>query len=61
MRNWLVTIRKGKNMSQAELARRVGIAQPSLFAIEKGKCNPRPATAKKIADILGFPWTRFYD
>lgn len=61
MRNWLVYIRKEKNISQGELARLVGIAQPSMCAIEKGHKTPRPATAQKIADILGFPWTRFYE
>lgn len=61
MRTWLVAIREKQNMSQAEIARRVGISQPSMCAIEKGYNTPRPETAKKIADILGFPWTRFYE
>ena len=61
VRSWLVDIRKAHNLSQAELARRVGIAQPSLWDIERGNNNPRPETAKRIAEILGFPWTRFYD
>lgn len=61
MRTWLVILRKEKNMTQAELARRVGISQPSLFAIERGHNAPKPENAKRIAEILGFPWTRFYD
>lgn len=61
MRTWLVAIREKQNMSQAELARRVGISQPSMFEIEKGYTTPKPENAKKIADILGFPWTRFYE
>jgi putative transcriptional regulator len=48
-------------MSQAELCRRVGISAPAYWCIEHGKTNPKPENAKKIAKVLGFNWTRFYD
>lgn len=60
-RDWLIQLRKEKHITQAELARRVGIAQPSLFSIERGHHNPKPENAKKIADILGFDWNRFFE
>lgn len=39
----------------------VGIAQPSYFNIEAGKRRPSVPVAKKIAAVLGFDWTRFYE
>lgn len=48
-------------MTQAEIANRAGIKQPSYCNIETGKWHPSVATAKKIAAVLGFDWTRFYE
>lgn len=59
--NWLVTIRKERGLSQKYVAEQVRIAQPSYCTIEKGKTRPAVETAKAIASILGFDWTRFYD
>lgn len=61
MRVWLTEKRKAKNLSQAELARKVGISQPSLFYIESGKRNPKVKTAKRIAAVLDFDWTEFFN
>ena len=61
MRQWLIDIRKEAAMTQAELAREVKISQPSYNAIESGKSNPKPETAKRIGKRLKFPWTRFYE
>lgn len=60
-RDWLVTIRKDKGLSQAAVADRVGISTPSYCTIETGKTNPRVYTAQKIARVLGFRWTRFFE
>lgn len=48
-------------MTQGAVANAAGIAQPSYFEIEKGFSTPRPETAKRIAAVLGFEWTRFYE
>ena len=61
MRVWLKDIREAQHMSQAELAERVQITQPSYSNIEMGKRNPSVDAAKKIANVLGFPWARFYE
>lgn len=61
MRDWLTKIRKKRGLTQAEVARKVGISQPSLCDIERGITSPRPDTAKKIAEVLDFHWTKFYD
>lgn len=61
VRNWLIQCRGQKDMTQGDVANAAGIAQPSYFEIEKGISTPRPETAKKIAAVLGFEWTRFYE
>ncbi|MBR3569948.1 MAG: helix-turn-helix transcriptional regulator [Oscillibacter sp.] len=61
MENWLVAIRKSKGLSQKEVAEQVQISQPAYFAIEKEQCKPTVKNAKRIAAVLGFEWTRFYE
>lgn len=61
MREWLIKARKEKLMSQTEVAKQVGISQPSYCDIENGKISPKPSNAHKIADILNVEWTRFYE
>lgn len=39
----------------------VGISQQMYSKIERGEGNPSVDVAKKIAAVLGFEWTRFYD
>ena len=60
MRQWLISIRTRQGLTQAEVAKRARISQPSLCAIERGDLNPRPGTAMRIAAALGFDWTAFY-
>ena len=59
MRDWLVTLRAGR--SQSKVAKEIGIAQSTSASIETGYRTPSVETAKKIADVLGFPWTRFFE
>ena len=63
MRDWLVTLRKHQGLSQYEVANRCGISQSYYASIETGsRGNPLSVeTAKKIANVLGFDWTRFYE
>ena len=61
MLEWLSKKRIEAGLTQAEVARRAGIAQPSYYAIESGKSKPKPETAMKLGKILHFPWTRFYE
>lgn len=61
MRKWLRIARVDKEMTQKKLCEKIGISTPSYCQIEKGKTNPRPSTAKKIAAVLGVDWTRFYE
>ena len=59
MRKWLIEIRKGR--TQAQIAKAVGISQQMYSAIELGERRPSIEVAKKIAAVLGFDWTRFYE
>lgn len=63
MRDWLIQLRKEKNISQKNLAQKAGISQHYYCWIEKGMrgANLPAYTAKRIADALGFDWTRFYE
>lgn len=63
MRTWLANIRKAAHMSQQEVADAAEISQSYYAGIElgvRGKPLAVPV-AKKIAAVLGFDWTRFYD
>lgn len=61
MRAWFSKLRESKGFSQKKLAAMVGISQPSLANIESGKTNPRISTAKRIAAVLDFDWTKFFE
>lgn len=40
-------------MTQAELARRIGVTRQTLIAIEQGKYSPSLEVAFQIAQVLG--------
>lgn len=61
MRKWLIDMRDAAGLSQKTVAERVGVSQPSYCNIENGERRPSVETAKAIATVLGFDWTRFYD
>ncbi|GBF23146.1 hypothetical protein tpqmel_0550 [Candidatus Gastranaerophilus sp. (ex Termes propinquus)] len=46
-------LRCAQDLSQEELAHRMGIATSSLSCIEVGRSYPKPATISMIADSLG--------
>ena len=61
MRQWLITARKKKGFSQAAMAKAIHVSQPSYWAYEHGKSNPKPEKAKAIGALLGVPWIKFYE
>ena len=58
---WLIDKRRHSGLSQARLAEKAEISQSFLAEIERGKKRPSVPVAKKIAAVLGFDWTRFYE
>ena len=59
MRKWLIDIRNGR--SQTQIAKEAGITQQMYSFIELGERRPSVEVAKKIAAVLGFDWTRFFE
>lgn len=60
-RKWLIEKRKNKKISQEELAKKCDVAQVTIARIEAGERRPSPELAKKIARVLDFDWTKFYE
>lgn len=52
--------REAKNMTQDELAAKVGVKRQGISAIECGKALPSWQNAQKIAKLLDFDWSEFY-
>ena len=59
MRKWLIELRKG--YTQTQIAEAVGITQQMYSAVELGVRRPSVDVAKKIAAVMGFNWTRFFE
>ena len=60
-RQWLIDRRHDKKLSQAYVAKECNITQQMYCYIENGKKRPGIELAKKIAEVLNFSWTRFYE
>lgn len=60
-RIWLANCRTKKGLSQNQVANQIEVSQQMYNYIENGKRNPSPKLAKKIADVLNFSWTKFYE
>ena len=58
---WLKTARTKKGLSGATVARYAQISRSAYCNIENGKRRPSVDVAKKIAGVLDFSWTRFYE
>ncbi|MEM4546838.1 MAG: helix-turn-helix transcriptional regulator [Nitrososphaerota archaeon] len=48
-------LRKKKEITQKELAERLGVSQPYISMLERGKRFPTLRIAMKLADIFGVP------
>lgn len=47
-------------MTQAELARRVGVTRQTIIAIEQGKYSPSLEVAFQIAEVFGVPLEKVF-
>jgi len=61
MRTWLKELRKSKNLTQEKLSEKAEITRAFYAQIELGNRNPSVPNAKKIAEVLDFDWTKFYE
>jgi transcriptional regulator with XRE-family HTH domain len=51
----LESYRTGEEISQLDMAKKIGISAQSLCDIEKGRRIPSPKRAAKIAQVIGEP------
>lgn len=58
---WLKGMRDKKGMSQEEVARATEMKRASYSNIENGRRAPSVKAAKRIAAVLGFEWTKFFE
>jgi len=49
----VIRLRMKLDLSQEELARRIGVSAPAISRIESGRHSPNFATLRKIADAVG--------
>lgn len=61
MRTFLKEARNKKGMTQRDVANVAGMNRVVYCELENGKRNPSVKLAKKIAKVLGFNWTKFYE
>lgn len=60
IRNQIRHLRSHHEMTQQELADRVGVTRQTIIAIEQDKYSPSLETAFKIAVVLGVPLGRCF-
>lgn len=61
MRSWLKEIRQSHNMTHMSVAVNAQIDRSTYTNIENGGRCPSVSTAKAIASVLGFDWTKFFE
>lgn len=55
MKNRVRELRKGKGLTQEELAEIIGVSRQTILAIEKGKFDPSLPTAFKMSSLFEKP------
>jgi putative transcriptional regulator len=55
IRNQIRELRALRNITQQELADKVGVTRQTVIAIEQDKYSPSLETAFKVAGVLGVP------
>lgn len=58
---WLKNIRVDRGKTQEQVAEEVQMARGAYANIENGERRPSVRVAKRIAAVLGFEWTRFFE
>ena len=60
-RKWLKQLRLKQCLNHEDVANAANIHRAYYTMIEGGHRNPSVDVAKKIAAVLGFDWTMFFD
>ena len=61
MREWLKKFRQEKGYTISEVSTKAQISESYYSKIESGERNCPVPTAKKIAEVLGFSWQKFFE
>lgn len=61
MRDWLLKLRIKNKMTQEEVAVKAEISRTTYASIEQGRRRPSVESAMRIASILDFDWTIFFE
>lgn len=59
-RDWLKALRKGKRLTQTQVADKAGITSAGYSHIENGIVKPSVETSKALGIILDFDWVNMY-
>ena len=57
----LLDARNKKGLSQLEVARIAGIAQPTYANSERGRRSPSVGVAKRLGEALGIAWYLIFE
>jgi putative transcriptional regulator len=60
LRTRLRVARAERDVSQAELARAVGVSRQTISSIETGQYCPSTVLALRLAAVLGLPFTELF-
>ena len=60
MKNRLKVARAEMDLTQEELAKRIGVSRQSINAIESGRYVPSTVLALKMAQVFGKPVEEFF-
>ena len=58
---WLKSIRVSRGKTQEQVAKQAQMARGAYANIENGERRPSVRVAKRLAAVLGFEWTRFFE
>lgn len=61
MVTWLREMRVNAQKTLRDVAQESGVSECYVSQIETGARRPSVEAAKKLAGVLGFPWTRFFE
>lgn len=61
MLSWLRDMRIGAKKTLRDVAKEAEVSECYVSQIETGERRPSVEVAKRIAAVLGFEWTRFFE
>lgn len=61
MNDWLTNLRNKKELTQDEVAKLAEMPRTTYSSIEQGRRRPSVENAMRIASVLGFDWTYFFE